>query len=100
MYSAGSRKWTLYGADRSDGTLGAPVVGQFQNGRGVFLDREQMDGRMVLVRSVWAGITANEVHFEASASADAGRTWRPILITDQTRSRPPEDCGGLASRRR
>jgi hypothetical protein len=56
-----------------------------------------MNGRMVLVRSVWSDITANAVHFEASVSDDAGRTWRPILITDQTRLTLPGDCGGLAS---
>ncbi|MGH8202029.1 MAG: hypothetical protein ACREVO_16960 [Steroidobacteraceae bacterium] len=97
LYGSRSGKWTLYGADRTDGALGPPVVGQFRRGRGVFLDREPMNGRMVLVRSVWSDITANAVHFEASVSADAGKTWRPIRITDQTRLSPPADCGGLAS---
>lgn len=91
LYDRKSRRWTLYGADRPDGALQPPVVGEFRHGQGVFLDREAMDGRMVLVRSVWSGITPNAVHFEASASEDAGRTWRAIMISDQTRLGPARD---------
>lgn len=95
IYNPRSRQWSLYGADRGDGTLGPAVVGEFRSGRGVFVDQEPMNGRVVLVRSVWSRITANSVHFEAHVSADAGKTWRLVLITDQTRLAGPENCGGL-----
>lgn len=96
IYDPQSQQWNLYGADRSGGALAPAVVGEFRDGRGVFIDQEPMNGRLVLVRSVWSDITANSVHFEAHVSDDAGKTWRPVLITDQTRSAGPEDCGGLA----
>lgn len=95
IYNPQSRQWNLYGADRGDGTLGPAVVGEFRNGEGVFVDQEPMNGRVVLVRSVWSRITANSVHFEAHASNDGGRTWRLIVITDQTRLAAPTGCGGL-----
>lgn len=100
IYNPQSRQWNLYAADRGDGTLGPAVVGEFRNGRGVFLDQEPMNGRVVLVRSVWSQITANSVHFEAYVSDDAGKTWRLAVITDQTRLAGPENCGGLEQRHR
>lgn len=74
IYDPQSRQWNLYAADRSGGALAPTVVGEFRNGRGVFIDQEPMNGRLVLVRSVWSDITANSVHFEADVSADAGET--------------------------
>lgn len=96
IYDRQSRQWNLYAADRSGGALGPAVVGEFSSGRGVFVDQEPMNGRLVLVRSVWSDITPNSVHFEAHVSDDAGKTWRLVLITDQTRVAGPGDCGGLA----
>ena len=96
IYDPRSRQWNLYGADRGGGTLGPVVVGEFRDGRGVFVDQEPVNGRMALVRSVWSDITADSVHFEAYASDDTGKTWRLIMVTDQTRSAGPADCGGLA----
>ena len=96
LYDPQSRQWKLYAADRGDGILAPAVVGEFRGGRGVFLDQEPINGRMMWVRSVWSDITANSVHFEASVSDAAGKTWILIAITDQTRLAEPGDCGGLS----
>jgi hypothetical protein len=60
-------------------------VGEFKEGRGEFYDQEPCNGRMIFVRYLWSGITANSAHFEQSFSDDGGKTWEVNWITDQTR---------------
>ena len=86
-YNPQSHQWSLYWANSKDGTLGVPTIGEFKNGRGEFLDQEMFDGRAILVRYVWSGITADCAHFEQSFSTDGGKSWEVNWITDQTRNK-------------
>jgi hypothetical protein len=56
-----------------------------KNGRGVFFDKETIDGRPVKVRWIWSDITPNSARFEQSFSTDGGKTWEPNWITTQVR---------------
>jgi hypothetical protein len=85
LYNPQSHQWSLYWANGKDAILGQPMVGQFRNGRGEFYDQEQFNGRAILVRFIWSGITQNSAHFEQSFSDDGGKTWEVNWITDQTR---------------
>jgi hypothetical protein len=85
LYNPQSHQWNINWATSKTGTLGQPTIGEFKNGVGEFYDQEEIDGRMILVRFVWSGITANSAHFEQSFSSDGGRTWEVNWITDQTR---------------
>jgi hypothetical protein len=85
LYNPGSRQWSLNWANKKDGTLGASTVGSFKNGRGEFYDQETFNGRSILVRYVWSGITPTSAHFEQSFSDDGGKTWETNWITDQVR---------------
>jgi hypothetical protein len=86
-YNPQSHQWSLYWANSKDGTLGVPTIGEFKNGRGEFFDQEMYNGRAILVRYVWSGITADCAHFEQSFSTDGGKTWEVNWITDQTRTK-------------
>jgi hypothetical protein len=88
LYNPQSHQWRLYWANSKNGTLEQPVVGEFKDGRGEFIDQEPYNGRAILVRYVWSEITANSAHFEQSFSDDGGNTWEVNWITDQTRTAP------------
>jgi len=85
LYNTESRQWNLNWVSKRIGTVGTPTVGSFQDGRGEFYDQEAFNGRTILVRYVWSGITAKSAHFEQSFSDDGGKTWEVNWITDQTR---------------
>jgi len=85
LYDPQSQQWYLYWANQKTGTLGQPTIGEFRNGRGEFFDQEPFNGRAILVRYVWSGITPNTAHFEQSFSDDGGATWEVNWITDQRR---------------
>jgi hypothetical protein len=86
LYHPESRQWHLYWANSKDGVLGQPTIGEFKNGRGEFFDQEPFNGKAILVRFVWSGITPDSAHFEQSFSEDGGKTWEVNWITDQVRA--------------
>lgn len=85
LYRPESHQWYIYWVNRKDGILDYPMVGEFKNGVGVFVNQEPLNGRMILVRFIWSEITPNTAHFEQSFSDDGGKTWEVNWITDQTR---------------
>ncbi|HEY0701734.1 MAG TPA: hypothetical protein VGD60_03110 [Candidatus Acidoferrales bacterium] len=85
LYNPQARQWSLNFTNSSEGTMSTPAIGEFSNGRGEFYDQEPYNGRSILVRCVWSGITANSYHFEQSFSADGGKTWEPNFTADLTR---------------
>jgi hypothetical protein len=86
LYNPQSHQWSLYWANGKAGMIGGPPnVGEFKNGRGVFLCQDTYKGRLVLVRYIWSDITPNSAHFEQSYSDDGGESWEANWITDQTR---------------
>jgi len=86
LYNPKSHQWSLYWANSRDGAMGGlPNVGEFKNGRGEFFCQDTFNGRTILIRYVWSGITPNSAHFEQSFSDDGGKTWEVNWITDQTR---------------
>lgn len=85
LYNPDSHQWNINWATSKTGTLAQPTIGEFKNGVGQFYDQEAIDGRVILVRFIWSGITANSAHFEQAFSADGGKTWEVNWITDQTR---------------
>ena len=75
LYNPKSHQWSLYWANSRDGAMGGPPnVGEFKNGRGEFFCQDTFNGRTILIRYVWSGITPNSAHFEQSFSDDGGKT--------------------------
>ena len=87
IYNRETAEWSLYWANARNGTLSLPpTVGRFaEDGHGEFYDREELNGRSILVRFVWSDITSTTAHFEQSFSEDDGASWEVNWISDQTR---------------
>jgi hypothetical protein len=68
-----------------NGTLGVPMVGEFNSGRGEFYDQEPFNGRSILVRLVFSAITADSARDEQSFSTDGGKTWEVNWVNISTR---------------
>jgi hypothetical protein len=85
LYNPQSHQWSQSYANRNDGILNTPSIGEFKSGRGELFDQEILDGRAILARFVWSDITPNSHHVEQSFSDDGGKTWEPNFIADLTR---------------
>jgi hypothetical protein len=85
LYDPQSHQWRLYWANRKNGILDPPQVGQFKDGRGEFFAQDTIDGKVLLVRFAWTNLDTKAPHFEQSYSADGGKTWEVNWITDQTK---------------
>ncbi len=80
-----AHQWNLVFATPNVGVLSVPCVGQFKDGRGVFYDQEEFNGRSILVRfSIW-GIAPDKAQSEQAFSDDGGKTWEVNWINRYTR---------------
>jgi hypothetical protein len=86
LYNPGTRRWSIYWASSRDGSLGVPMIGRFEGGRGEFYDQEMFGGRAVFVRFIFSDITATSFRLEQAFSADGGRSWEANWIASFTRS--------------
>ncbi len=86
LYSPSTRLWRIYWASNRIEGFEPPVVGAFdEQGVGVFEGRQELDGRPILVRFVWSGITQNTARWEQAFSPDDGKTWETNWIMTMTR---------------
>jgi hypothetical protein len=85
LYDTAARQWSLNFANSSGGTLTAPVVGGFKNGRGEFYGQDTLDGRAIFVRFVITPVDPNTYRFEQAFSDDGGKTWEDNWIAIDTR---------------
>ena len=85
LYNPDSHQWSLNSASSGGGTLGAPTIGEFRDGRGEFYDQETLNGRSILVRFVVSGMTPSSWRFEQAFSGDGGKTWEVNWIAIDTR---------------
>jgi hypothetical protein len=91
LYNPQTHLWSLYWANQKDGTIVAPQVGQFKDGRGEFYGQDTLDGKLIYIRFIWSNTDSNVPHFEQSFSNDGGKTWEVNWITDQTRVSDPSN---------
>jgi hypothetical protein len=88
LYNPESRQWSLHYANRRNGILVPPVIGEFRNGRGEFYGQDTFNGRAILVRFVISDITPDSCRFEQAFSDDGGKTWEVNWIAIDTRIDP------------
>ena len=88
LYDPKAHQWSLYWANSAlPGPMGPPTVGAFdKDGHGEFFDQETFQGRSILVRYIWSGITSNSCHWEQAFSVDGGKTWETNWVIDATRA--------------
>jgi len=84
LYNPESHQWSMNISSSATGVLSPPAVGSLQDGHGEFLDREDYNGRSILVRFEVSVLTPNSCRFEQSFSADGGKTWELNLIVNET----------------
>jgi hypothetical protein len=91
LYDPASHQWSLNFANTNGGTLGVPLIGEFNNGRGEFYDQEPFNGRTILVRFVFETLTADSTRDEQAFSVDGGKTWEVNWVNTQTRVKDEPD---------
>jgi hypothetical protein len=85
LYNPQSHQWNMNFASSNAGTLSVPMFGEFKNGHGEFYDQEPINGRAILVRFVFEGISPDSGHSEQAFSDDGGKTWEVNWINTYTR---------------
>jgi hypothetical protein len=85
LYNPASRQWSQSFINSQLATLGSPLVGTFQDGRGELFAQDTFHDKSILVRGVWSDITPNSHRYEESYSNDGGATWSPAFIATLTR---------------
>ena len=87
LYNPQSHRWSIYWGSMKTGNLDTPLIGQFKNGRGEFLQHDTYQGAAILVRLVYYDITPTSFRTETSYSNDEGKSWEPNLAQTFTRVR-------------
>jgi ketosteroid isomerase-like protein len=87
LYDPQSHQWSFNFANSEDGTVNRPMIGEFKNGRGEFIDQEQFNGKIILVRHLFTDITPESHHFEQAFSEDGGKTWEPNFVATLKRKK-------------
>lgn len=81
LFSPQTGCWSIYWLDNQTGGLDQsglllnPVVGGFENGVGMFVGDDVLDGRPIRVRYTWRDIRPDSACWEQAMSDDAGQTW-------------------------
>ena len=66
--------------------LDPPVLGSFSGDTGVFEGADTFEGRPILVRFTWAGVTTPTPRWEQAFSEDGGETWETNWIMEFARA--------------
>jgi hypothetical protein len=86
LYEPQSHQWTLNFAHAGSYTIGiTPMHGQFHDGKGEFYAPDTLDGKEILERFTFGGISTGQAQDQQAFSADGGKTWEVNWINDQTR---------------
>jgi len=85
LFNPETRQWSIYWADSVGATLGAPMVGEFKDGLGVFYDCEAFEGKRIFSRFLWSHDSQDTARWEQAFSPDGGTTWETNWTMDFTR---------------
>lgn len=87
VYNPAAHQWSQSFVDSKMGTMAAPLVGEFTDGRGELVSADTFKDRTILVKGVWSDITPNAHSYTESYSEDGGKTWQPAFIAHLTREK-------------
>ena len=87
-YNPQAKRWSLYWVDRESGRVSAPMIGEFKSGRGEFYAQQDVRGVSVLLRVLYADITATSFRTERAWSLDGGTMWTVNAMDTFTRTSP------------
>ncbi len=85
LFDPASGEWSLSWASSAGGPLFPPMIGRFENGRGLFYCHDTHAGQHIFSRFIWSGITASTAHWEQAFSTDGGLTWETNWTMDSVK---------------
>lgn len=91
LYNPDTHQWSFNIARSGTGSMEKPLIGEFKNGRGEFIDQETYNGKAILVRFSVSDITLTSCRFEQAFSDDGGKTWEVNFIVTETRVKDEAD---------
>lgn len=87
LFDPETGRWSIYWADgRRGGLLDPPVIGSFAGDAGIFDGRDSFDGRPIVVRFTWSGVTTPTPRWEQAFSEDGGRSWETNWVMEFART--------------
>jgi hypothetical protein len=86
LYNPEAHQWNLNWVSGASGEFDQPMVGQFEAGRGEFVDQELFGGKVILARNAFSDISAYFARFEQAFSDDGSRSWETNWIMTFTRA--------------
>lgn len=85
-YNSKTGNWSLYWANSANGEISMPpTVGHFQGNKGEFFDKEDYNGKPIVVRYTWTVFSHDSCRWEQAFSTDDGKTWETNWIMENTR---------------
>ena len=82
LFNPETENWSIHWMDsRHPGTLDPPMIGRFENGRGLFFGDDTFNGKPIRVRFLWT-----PCRWEQAFSADGGATWETNWTMDFERT--------------
>ena len=85
LFNLATRDWTIYWMDSRNPKLDPPMVGRFEDGRGIFFGDDSFDGKPIRVRFIWSPLTGTTCRWEQAFSVDGGKTWETNWTMSFTR---------------
>lgn len=76
MWLPEQKQWADHWTSAANGLVNPPQMGQFIDGEGVFISRENRDGVDWLYRGIWDRIAPGQCRWHQSSSKDGGKTWQ------------------------
>ncbi len=87
LFDPKSKQWTIWWANANDGILDStPLAGGFEQGRGEFFGQTRVNGKWVMVRFVFSGLSDSAEHVEQAFSTD-GKNWETNWVADFTKEK-------------
>lgn len=83
LFNPETGNWSIHWMDsRHPGTLDPPMIGRFENGRGLFFGDDTFNGKPIRIRFIWTPLTQTSCRWEQAFSADGGATWETNWTMD------------------
>lgn len=82
-----NRVWSDHWVNARSGAVAVPgQLGSFENGAGIFVTDEVVDGLPVKCVGVWDNITPTSCRWRQASSRDGGQSWEQNWIVNWTRA--------------
>lgn len=86
LYNPDTHEWAIYWASSAGANnLFPPMIGKFEDGRGLFYAFEPFNGKHIYVRFIWTTQDNDHCRWEQAFSADGGQNWETNWTMDFVR---------------